>query len=126
MTASTWADLGQRVRHRSAEPARAQGRGDHPGRTLQLLVLLASLPGRHTAELARVSLAEMIATLKLSLRKSLTWDRGNEMAQRAKFKTDTGVQIYFCDPQSPWQRGTNETPTACCASTGPRAPTCED
>ena len=65
-------------------------------------------PGRHTAELARMSLAEMIATLPLSLRKSITWDRGNEMAQHAQFKTETGMPIYFCDPQSPWQRGTNE------------------
>ena len=71
-------------------------------------VLLAPLPGRHTADLARMSLAEMIATLPLSLRKSITWDRGNEMAQHAQFKVDTGLQIYFCDPQSPWQRGTNE------------------
>jgi transposase, IS30 family len=71
-------------------------------------VLLAPLPGRHTAELARMSLAEMIATLPLSLRRSITWDRGNEMAQHARFKTETGLPIYFCDPQSPWQRGTNE------------------
>jgi transposase, IS30 family len=71
-------------------------------------VLLAPLPGRHTAELARMSLAEMIATLPLELRKSITWDRGSEMAQHAQFKTDTGIQIYFCDPQAPWQRGTNE------------------
>jgi IS30 family transposase len=71
-------------------------------------VLLAPLPGRHTADLARMSLAEMIATLPLSVRKSITWDRGSEMAQHAQFKTDTETQIYFCDPQSPWQRGTNE------------------
>jgi len=71
-------------------------------------VLLAPLPGRHTAELARMSLAEMIATLPISLRRSITWDRGNEMAQHAQFKTETGLQIYFCDPQAPWQRGTNE------------------
>ncbi len=71
-------------------------------------VLLAPLPGRHTAELARMSLTEMIATLPLSLRKSITWDRGSEMAQHATFKIETGIPIYFCDPQSPWQRGTNE------------------
>jgi transposase, IS30 family len=71
-------------------------------------VLLAPLPGRHTADLARMSLAEMIATLPLSLRKSITWDRGSEMAQHTQFKIDTELQIYFCDPQSPWQRGSNE------------------
>jgi transposase, IS30 family len=71
-------------------------------------VLLAPLPGRHTAELARMSLTEMISTLPLSLRKSITWDRGTEMAQHAEFRTETGIPIYFCDPQSPWQRGTNE------------------
>ena len=71
-------------------------------------VLLAPLPGRHTAELARMSLAQLIATLPLSLRRSITWDRGSEMAQHAQFKIDTALQIYFCDPQSPWQRGTNE------------------
>ena len=71
-------------------------------------VLLAPLPGRHTAEAARMSLTEMIATLPTSLRRSITWDRGSEMAQHAQFKIATGVPIYFCDPQSPWQRGTNE------------------
>ena len=71
-------------------------------------VLLAPLPGRHTAEIARMRLTEMIATLPLELRKSITWDRGSEMAQHAQFKTETGTSIYFCDPQSPWQRGTNE------------------
>ena len=71
-------------------------------------VLLAPLPGRHTAELARMSLAEMIATLPLNLRKSITWDRGSEMGQHAQFRIETGVPIYFCDPRSPWQRGTNE------------------
>lgn len=71
-------------------------------------VLLAPLPGRHTAELARMSLGQMIATLPLSLRRSITWDRGSEMAQHARFKTETGISVYFCDPHSPWQRGTNE------------------
>ena len=71
-------------------------------------VLLAPLPGRHTAEIARMCLAQMIATLPLELHRSITWDRGSEMAQHARFKTDTGIQIYFCDPQAPRQRGTNE------------------
>lgn len=71
-------------------------------------VLLAPLPGKHTAEIARMNLAEMIATLPLTLRKSIAWDRGSEMAQHAQFGIETGIPIYFCDPQSPWQRGTNE------------------
>jgi transposase, IS30 family len=71
-------------------------------------VLLAPLPGRHTAEVVRWTLGEMIATLPLSLRKSITWDRGSEMAQHARFTIESGIPIYFCDPRSPWQRGTNE------------------
>ena len=71
-------------------------------------VLLAPLPGRHTAEIARMKLTDMIATLPLELRKSIAWDRGSEMAQHAQFTIESGIPIYFCDPQSPWQRGTNE------------------
>lgn len=71
-------------------------------------VLLAPLPGRHTAEITRMSLADMIATLPIELRKSITWDRGSEMAQHARFRVETGVPVYFADPQSPWQRGSNE------------------
>ncbi len=64
-------------------------------------MLLAPLPGRHTAEIARITLTQVIATPPLELRKSITWDRGSETAQNARFETETGIRIYFCDPQSP-------------------------
>ena len=54
------------------------------------------------------ALAASITTLPEQLRRSLTWDRGKEMSAHAQFKVETGVSVYFADPQSPWQRGTNE------------------
>jgi IS30 family transposase len=62
----------------------------------------------HGAEAVRNAIAAKIAMLPDHLRKSLTWDQGAEMAQHAQLKIDTGLEIYFCDPQSPWQRGTDE------------------
>ena len=62
----------------------------------------------HGAEAVRDAIASAITTLPEQLRRSLTWDRGKEMAQHAQLRIDTGVQVYFCDPHSPWQRGTNE------------------
>jgi IS30 family transposase len=62
----------------------------------------------HGAGAVRDAITRTIITLPEQLRRSLTWDQGAEMAQHARLKIDTGVQIYFCDPQSPWQRGTNE------------------
>ena len=62
----------------------------------------------HGAEAVRDAIARTIVTLPEELRRSLTWDQGAEMAQHARLKIDAGVQVYFCDPQSPWQRGTNE------------------
>jgi IS30 family transposase len=62
----------------------------------------------HGAEAVRDAIATAITTLPNQLRKSLTWDQDAEMAQHAQLRIDTGVEIYFCDPQRPWQRGTNE------------------
>jgi len=62
----------------------------------------------HGAEAVRDAIAETIKTLPEQLRRSLTWDQGAEMAQHAQLRIDTGLAIYFCDPQSPWQRGTNK------------------
>jgi IS30 family transposase len=71
-------------------------------------VLLVALPGGQSAEHVRTRLAEQIMTLPAQLRRSLTWDQGREMAEHAKFTVATGVEVYFCDPRSPWQRGSNE------------------
>jgi IS30 family transposase len=62
----------------------------------------------HGAEAVRDAIASTIVTLPHQLRRSLTWDQGAEMAQHAQLRIDTGLPIYFCDPHSPWQRGTNE------------------
>ncbi len=62
----------------------------------------------HGAEAVRDEIARVIATLPEQLRRSLTWDQGAEMAQHTQLRIDTGLEIYFCDPHSPWQRGTNE------------------
>ena len=71
-------------------------------------VMLLHLPDGHNAEQVRVALEKTIGRLPVELRRSLTWDQGKEMADHARFTIDTGVQIYFCDPHSPWQRGSNE------------------
>ncbi len=60
------------------------------------------------AEAVRDAIASAIGDLPKHLRRSLTWDQGAEMAEHAKLRIDSGLQVYFCDPQSPWQRGTNE------------------
>jgi IS30 family transposase len=62
----------------------------------------------HGAEAVRDAITRAIVTLPQELRRSLTWDQGAEMSQHASLKIDTGIQVYFCNPQSPWQRGANE------------------
>jgi IS30 family transposase len=62
----------------------------------------------HGAQAVRDAIAATITTLPAQLRRTLTWDRGTEMAQHAQLSTDTGIQVFFADPHSPWQRGTNE------------------
>jgi IS30 family transposase len=71
-------------------------------------VTLVALPKGYKAEQVRPALAAAIARLPEQLRRSLTWDQGKEMAEHLQFTVDTGVQVYFCDPRSPWQRGSNE------------------
>jgi IS30 family transposase len=67
-------------------------------------VMLLQRPEGRAAEHVRSALAERILTLLELLRRTLTWDRGKEMAEHARFSVCTGVQVYFCDPRSPWQR----------------------
>ncbi len=69
---------------------------------------LVALPEGTEAERVAEALAASITTLPAQLRRSLTWDQGQEMAEHRRFAVDTGVEVYFCDPRSPWQRGSNE------------------
>lgn len=87
-----------------------------------MLLHLPPMPGHNTAayvkngpalagrgaQAVRDAIAKKIATLPQHFSKSLTWDQGSEMAQHVQLRIDTGLEIYFCDPRSPWQRGTNE------------------
>jgi IS30 family transposase len=69
--------------------------------------MLIKVPGKDSASVV-CALSKQVRKLPLELRRSLTWDRGHEMAEHKKFTMATNVQVYFCDPQSPWQRGSNE------------------
>jgi len=89
------------------------GRGMSPVATLverstRYLMLVALPRGDHRADAVADALAAAITTLPAHLAKSLTWDLGHEMAQHARFSEATGMTVYFCDPKSPWQRGSNE------------------
>jgi IS30 family transposase len=71
-------------------------------------VMLAYLGADKQTETVIAALKRQITTLPEHLRRSLTWDQGVEMHAHKQFSIDTGVQVYFCDPRSPWQRGSNE------------------
>jgi IS30 family transposase len=71
-------------------------------------VMLVGLPENHRADVVAAALAAKITELPEHLRRSLAWDQGREMAQHAAFSVASGAPVYFCDPRSPWQRGSNE------------------
>src|SRR4051812_49339659 len=72
-------------------------------------LLLVGLPGgNHKADAVADALAAAVQHLPAQLAKSLTWDQGHEMAAHRRFTNETGIDVYFCDPKSPWQRGSNE------------------
>ena len=77
-------------------------------RSTRFLILVALPGGNHKADAVADALAAAVTTLPTQMARSLTWDQGHEMAQHERFTTATGMQVYFCDPKSPWQRGSNE------------------
>ncbi|GAB1336740.1 hypothetical protein ACE1SV_33300 [Streptomyces sp. E-15] len=71
-------------------------------------VMLLHLPGSYSAEAVLTALTTTVQTLPAQLMRSLTWDQGSEMARHGEFTLATDIPVYFCDPASPWQRGSNE------------------
>ncbi len=70
--------------------------------------MLVKLPGDHSAQSVGDALIGAFAAVPPQLRRTLTWDQGNEMFQHERIEQATGLKIYFADPHSPWQRGSNE------------------
>jgi len=70
--------------------------------------MLLHLPADHTAEALATAMIETMSELPEHLRRSITWDRGSEMANWKQIQLQLDAPVYFCDPHSPWQRGTNE------------------
>jgi IS30 family transposase len=77
-------------------------------RSTRFLMLVALSGGNHKADAVADALTAAVATLPAHLARSLTWDQGHEMAAHRRFTDTTGIEVYFCDPKSPWQRGSNE------------------
>ena len=71
-------------------------------------VMLGALPGSRASQAVVQVLVELMRRLPAELGKTLTWDQGSELAQHATFTLATDCRVYFCDPHSPWQRGSNE------------------
>ena len=84
---------------------------------------LLKVPSKDTAVVV-AALTRHARKLPAVLRRSLTWGRGPEMAKHKTFTMATDVQVYFCDPQSPWQRGSNESTMGYCGNTSLGEPTC--
>jgi IS30 family transposase len=84
-------------------------------------VMLAKVAGKDTQTVVS-ALIKQAKKLRNELYKSLTWDRGKELTDHRRFTLATKIDVYFCDPQSPWQRGRMRTPMACCDNTSRRAP----
>ena len=89
------------------------GKGMSPVATLverstRFLILVALPDGNHKADAVADALAAAVTTLPAQLARSLTWDQGHEMAAHQRLTSATGIEVYFCDPKSPWQRGSNE------------------
>jgi IS30 family transposase len=71
-------------------------------------LMLLHLPDGKTADDVNLSMKKQVSKLPDALKKTITWDQGSEMYKHAAFTVDTGIQVYFCDPHSPWQRPSNE------------------
>ena len=71
-------------------------------------LVLVHLPGDRSAVTFRDALVQTMVTLPVALRRSVTWDQGSEMGRHHEFTLATSIPVYFCDPASPWQRGSNE------------------
>ena len=87
---------------------RRRGESRVSERSTRYLLLVGLPAGNHKADAVADALAAVVQHLPKQLARSLTWDQGHEMAEHKRFTDETGIQVYFCDPESPWQRGSNE------------------